>query len=869
MITPRMINESIISRLVALALGSLAFLQLNPVFATAAAADRDVNAEPDARTIMPSPSIETTPTKQQGRVLLEYWAGVNGSKVSDLTSNPNYPNRPSSREDSAVMEIPCNLDTHSGSRLRGYFYPPTTGNYQFAIAGDDAAVLLFSAHGSPADATQIASASNTGYHQWNSSPAQLSSPIALTTGQACYIEARHKQGSAESNMSVGYIPPGATSVSLMPTTHVVAFDPGVSYVTGHAAAVVSTAHPRLMGLSPAAVARLKAAAAVRNSVESKNFATIQSHSAPLLTSTAPIAVEGRDLLPAARRLQKYAYFLGLNYLMTGSTATKESCLNAIYAQLTAAASWGKSGTSGATGWNTYDFLGVSETAHAFAIAYDWCYSGWTPAQRSFIRNTIVTNALNRGLACYATPQKWWVTGTNNWGVVCDGGMVLSALSILGDETAPAVAPTVLDEYIPALYNSPALRGFSPDGGWAEAACYWDFAVEYLTAALSSLETTAGTCYNIDKLDGLASTGSFPLNFHGPIGLVYNWGDNFGDSACSSPWERYLGIKYNQPLYSWSQQQRSTYIDPRDVIWWDSRLSTVSPTSLNVPTSIHYNDGLIFLRSAWGDPNALYVGMKAGPNFVQHSKAELGSFVFDARGVRWACELGRDSYGLPHYFYDNPWDQPNRWQYYRTRAEGNNTLVINPSLDSGQAYYTGTAAITRFESHANVQQVVIDMTSAYAKTDGNPTHRVSSVTPVTQAVRGMRFVNGVAQLQDQVASSSGVDLNWFMHTRTAVVLSSDSTAATLTSGSTHLQMTIQCPAGATFTTMAAVPLPSSPNYTAFQTNPPSDGESWNTGVTKLRIEVPNSISTTLTISMCPYSDGQTPPPPPEVTAFSHW
>jgi len=38
-------------------------------------------------------------------------------------------------------------------------------------------------------------------------------------------------------MSVGYMPPGATTVSLMPTTNVAAFDPGVDYVTGAAATV--------------------------------------------------------------------------------------------------------------------------------------------------------------------------------------------------------------------------------------------------------------------------------------------------------------------------------------------------------------------------------------------------------------------------------------------------------------------------------------------------------------------------------------------------------------------------------------------------------------------------------------------------------
>ena len=864
-----MMKLSINGIFAAATLGSYYFLPLNPVCASAAdpTGGRDVSLRQDVRANLPSLSIITSLTKQQGRVLLEYWAGVSGSNVSDLTSNPNYPNKPSSREVFAAMEIPCNLDKNSGSRLRGYFYPPTTGNYQFAIAGEDSAVLFFSANGNPASAAPVASASNTLYQQWNKSPTQLSSAMALTAGQVCYIEARHKHGAGGSNMSVGYLPPGATSVSLMPTTNIAAFDPGVDYVKGAAAAVMATAHPRLMGLSPAAVARLKAAAAVRNSVQSRNFGTIQSHSAPLLSSTTLITPV-HDLLPAARQLQKYTYFLGLNYLMTSSTATQAACLNAIYTQLTAAANWGKSGTRGATGWNTYDFLGVSETSHAFAIAYDWCYNGWTPTQRAFIRNTITTHALDYALQFYAAPQKWWVTGTNNWGVVCDGGMVLSALSIVGDETGPAVAPTVLDDYIPALHNCPALHGLAPDGGWAEAVCYWDFAVEYLTAALSSLETSVGTCYNIDNLDGISSTGSFPLNYIGPSGLAYNWGDNFGDSGNSSPWQRYLGLKYDQPIYSWSQQRRAAYIDPRDVIWWDSRLSTASPASLNVATSKYYSDGLIFLRSAWGDPNALFMGMKAGTNSVQHSKEELGSFVFDALGVRWASELGRDSYGLAHYFYNNPWDQPNRFQYYRLRAEGNNTLVFNPSLDGGQAS-TGTATKVNFQSNANTQMAIIDMSQAYSTTDGNPTHKVSSTTPVTSVQRGMRFINGVAQLQDHVQSSSAVDLNWFMHTTTSVVLNTGSTVAILTSGTTHLKMTIQSPPGVTFSTMAAVPLPTSPDYAAFQTNPPSDGEAWNKGVTKLRIEIPRSVETQLTVSMSPYFDGNTPPAPLPVEAFSKW
>lgn len=68
-----------------------------------------------------------------------------------------------------------------------------------------------------------------------------------------------------------------------------------------------------------------------------------------------------------------------------------------------------------------------------------------------------------------------------------------------------------------------------------------------------------------------------------------------------------------------------------------------------------------MRSAWDDPYALFASMK-GVNETMRSHNDLdgGTFVFDALGVRWASDLGNESYSLPGF-----WDYNyNRWTYYR-------------------------------------------------------------------------------------------------------------------------------------------------------------------------------------------------------------
>ena len=71
-----------------------------------------------------------------GSINFQRWNNINGSAVSNLTSNANYPNNPSSTGTRTLFEMQNNLGNNLGIRMNGYICPPTTGNYIFWIASD-------------------------------------------------------------------------------------------------------------------------------------------------------------------------------------------------------------------------------------------------------------------------------------------------------------------------------------------------------------------------------------------------------------------------------------------------------------------------------------------------------------------------------------------------------------------------------------------------------------------------------------------------------------------------------------------------------------------------------------------------------------
>ncbi len=153
------------------------------------------------RVLVPTAPIESSP----GSILAEYWFGVQGTAVSDLTGNPAFPGSPSATEFLTFFEIGVDRYDNYGTWVRGWLRPAQSGSYTFWIASDDASQLWLSTDETVAKAVMIAQVTGwTGSREWTKNTEQKSKAVSLSAGKKYYIEALQKEGQGGDNLAVAW-----------------------------------------------------------------------------------------------------------------------------------------------------------------------------------------------------------------------------------------------------------------------------------------------------------------------------------------------------------------------------------------------------------------------------------------------------------------------------------------------------------------------------------------------------------------------------------------------------------------------------------------------------------------------------------------
>ncbi|MBI4579963.1 MAG: heparinase II/III family protein [Planctomycetes bacterium] len=388
-------------------------------------------------------------------------------------------------------------------------------------------------------------------------------------------------------------------------------------------------------------------------------------------------------------------------------------------------------------WNPRHFLDTAEMANALGIGYDWLYDVLSAEQRRAIRTAIVEKGLTPGLAVYRKGG-WWADAVHNWNQVCNGGMTVGALAIADEERA--IAAEVIGFARRSIPR--AMATFAPDGGWPEGPGYWNYATRYTAYYWAALNTALDNDFDLKSMPGFADTGLFRIHCEGPTGLAFNYADG-GSTVGGSGQMMYFARLFDRPVYAAYAREHRSDTGVFDLLWYDARGTAADIDKLPAAAWFRGID-VAFLRSKWHDPAATFVGFKGGDNRANHSHLDLGTFVLDGQGERWAVELGADDYNMPGYFGSQ------RWTYYRLRTEGQNTLVINGENQDPKA----KAPIVAFDSSSDRSFAVADLSAAYAK-------------HARRVQRGVALLDSQAVLiQDEIDAASPVEVAWSMHTTAA-------------------------------------------------------------------------------------------------------
>lgn len=508
-----------------------------------------------------------------------------------------------------------------------------------------------------------------------------------------------------------------------------------------------------------------------------------------LLSSAPSEhniADGRRLLAVSRQVKERVQVLALAYKLEGD----RRFLGRAWRELEAAARF--------KDWNPSHFLDTAEMTYAFGIMYDWLFADWNPGQQQTLREAIVRLGLLPGMEVYRSKDGWH-RNVNNWNQVCNGGLGVGALAIANEE--PALAADILSNGLASLPL--AMEHYGPDGAGTEGATYWDYGARFNILFLASLESALGTDFGFAQTPGFADSGLYQMYMAGAGGMALDFED-CGLRRLSTPMHFWMARKFRRPEFSWfrwrelaRQDQHGTVLD---LLWYDDSGRNYSPSKLPLDKYFRRAE-CVSIRSAWADPNALVVALQAGDNnsLRGHRSLDLGTFILESDGVRWFIDSGVEQETYMGHRHHNP-----RWSYYRIRAEGHNTLVINPDKGPDQND-KAVAKVTRFESALSRVRAEVDLTAAYAR-------------KAREVRRTLEVIDRrVVLLTDLVRTAAPADIWWFAHTEAKAELSPDGRRAALSQNGKRLLAELRSPGGAKFEIMDAKPLPGSPDPQPQETN----------------------------------------------------
>ena len=428
-------------------------------------------------------------------------------------------------------------------------------------------------------------------------------------------------------------------------------------------------------------------------------------------------------------------------------------------------------------WCNSHFLASAEMALAVSIGYDWFFDYLNDGQKALLSEKTWDYAIDSAL----NDNHWFTWSKNNWNSICYSGIGIACMAFAENN------PEAAAKFLEMCYESMpiAFENFTPDGVYAEGPGYCQSGMNSIVYFIASSRNYFGSDFGMSEIPGFRELGYFPVYITTPTGM-FNFGDNKAEQ-CYTPVLHWYASEYDSPLLSAYQmtdapsdfvadtsdsteRNGSGKEDALSSLWYNRDFAQSDIDFSNEPL-FRYLDSdagqpLVLMRSAYLDENAAFAGIKGGYNFINHGDLDIGTFVFDAMGERWAEELGPGSYDAPNYFFNTP--AGGRWKNYCKRAEGQNTLVINPNATLDDQYVLAECDFSSYNETEGGGKAVLDMTDAY---------RMNGASKVTREFE--LYNNSCLKITDKVKCIVPSEIYWFMHTKADIEITDNGKTAILT------------------------------------------------------------------------------------------
>ncbi len=481
-------------------------------------------------------------------------------------------------------------------------------------------------------------------------------------------------------------------------------------------------------------------------------ACLQRKATQFLTEpTCRRVLEGKRLLAVSRGVLERI----LTLAMAARLGDEPAFARRAVAEMMAAAAF--------SDWNPVHFLDVAEMTLALAVGYDWLHDLLAEDERETVAAAILEKGLAPSLDT-ASGNCWWITGDNNWAQVCHTGMVVGALALA--ERDPAMAAHMIER---ATANLPRVaKAYAPDGAYAEGPIYWDYGTSFHLALISALESATGDDHGLADIPGFLPSAHYMFQVTGPTGKFFNYSDCGQERGflASMLW---FGPRLHEPgMVTRETARLDEFLSGYEARGQDGgyRLLALALTWHQPRPAAPGEDGGLplhwhgrgvtpvgFHRTAWDDPDAVFVALKGGSPNSSHAHMDVGTFVLEAGGVRWAVDLGTQDYHGLEAAGLNLWEHPvrqesDRWKPFRLSHRGHSV----PTFNGSPPRVNGHAPIVRFSGEGGMPHTVVDLSALYDD-------------EVARAWRGVALLaDGRVLLQDEwTAADRPVEMRWQMLT----------------------------------------------------------------------------------------------------------